>query len=253
MTALARKSAAGIIATSLAALIMFAGYCKLHAVALGVSLPWNAPLSWGMMTGVPAGLLACGLWRWRERAGSSEQALALGICVFVAAVSWGVLVRGVVGPGRLPEAQELAGQLFAVLPMSAALAGAAALILIWRRDRCLEERSPWLDLPEEPLLRLRTDRIGWISAAGNYCEFHSDNRVHLVRVTLARMAERLEGQGFTRIHRSALVNGTALLSIERSSCGSRRVARLRCGTALPIGKRFQADALAAVNCHSSPG
>lgn len=251
MTALARKPALSLVVAGVAGLILFAGYCKLHALAAGVRLPWTAPALWGLAAGVPAGCLAYALWRGRARTSGREHALLLGAFVLTAATFWGVLVRGIIGPGRIPEARALAAQLFAVLPMSAALAGAAALLTLWHLKLRRDAGTAWIHLPEEPLLRLRSERVSWVSAAGNYCEFHADGRVHLVRVPLARIADRLEGQGFTRVHRSALINVEALLRIERAGSGGRPVARLRCGTAVPIGRRFQAEAIAAVGGHSS--
>lgn len=248
---IARLPAISFGLAGLAGLILFAAYCKLHALATGVGLPWTAPVFWGVAAGVPAGCLAVMLWRYRDRGIGRTHGLARGACIFGTALAWGVLVRGIVGPGRIPDVRELAAQMFAVLPVAAVLACAATLVMVWHSKRQASANPSWIDLPEEPLLRLRADQVSWISAAGNYCEFHSGERVHLVRVPLARMEERLQGQGFRRIHRSALVNVESLLCIEPSGSSSRPVARLRCGTTVPVGRRFQADALEAASCRSS--
>jgi two-component system LytT family response regulator len=125
------------------------------------------------------------------------------------------------------------------------------IVMTRRHHETTEESSPWVPLPEEPTLRLRTDQVAWISAAGNYCEFHTRDRVHLVRVSLVSMAERLKTKGFARVHRSAVVNMSTIESIERSSTPPRSIARLRCGTTVPVGRRFHAGLLAAADSHSA--
>jgi two-component system LytT family response regulator len=132
------------------------------------------------------------------------------------------------------------------MPVAAALACAVTL-LMWRAIESKRRQSGpmWIPLPEEPSLRLRPDQVNYISTAGNYCELHTSNRVHLVRVPLKEMAVRLREHGFARVHRTALVNLNALESIERTSSGARPIARLRCGTTITVGRRFQADVLAA--------
>lgn len=44
-----------------------------------------------------------------------------------------------------------------------------------------------------------------LSAAGNYVEVHTAVRMHLVRATLSRLAQRLDPLEFLRVHRSHLV------------------------------------------------
>lgn len=48
--------------------------------------------------------------------------------------------------------------------------------------------------------------ILFVEAAGNYIEFHTHTRTHLVRGTLAAWETRLSQRGFARVHRSRLVN-----------------------------------------------
>lgn len=62
--------------------------------------------------------------------------------------------------------------------------------------------------------------ILWIEAAGNYVELHATRgRTLLMRATLASLAERLEGIGFIRIHRSRLVNIAAVVAVENIAAG----------------------------------
>lgn len=241
-------------ATLAAGFLLFGGYCHLHAATAGVTLPWVVPMRWGVMAGVPAGALAFALWRWRDRASARLRPPRLAAAVFAVVSGWGVFARGVIGPGEVPAPLRLVEQMFVVLPAAAVFAGASLLAI---RDRAsilaMAPASQWIELPEEPLLRLRVDEVGWVAAAGNYCEFHAAGRVHLIRVPLSRAAEYLKPLGFARAHRSTLVNLGALTSVEPGVSASRPVARLRCGTTLPVGASFRDTLLAAIAARSSRG
>jgi hypothetical protein len=214
---------------------------------LGVSLHWTKPVFWGLLTGAPAA--GIGLIVWRFRRCHEYRIRAFGFALFGAATLWGTLARGILAPGGMPAPHVLLGQMFIVIPVAAALVCVLALLISRNNEsKPRETRPSWIPLPEEPCLRLRSDQVSYVSAAGNYCELHTANRVHLVRVPLREMAERLHVHGFARVHRSALVNLNALESIERPSSGTRRIARLRCGTTIPVGRRFQAEVLTATGC-----
>lgn len=59
----------------------------------------------------------------------------------------------------------------------------------------------------------------WVEAAGNYIEFHTGQRSHLVRGTLAAWEARLAAKGFVRVHRSRLVNRTRISAIRPTPSG----------------------------------
>lgn len=234
-----------------AAILLFAGWCRLHAFAADHVLAWRDPLIWGLIAGGPAGLLVHALRAWRERIGGPVATWRGIVAVFAAALVWGMAARGAIGPGHFPDARTLMLQLFPVLPVAAALAGLAALIL-QRAAAPPSPLSPWIELPEAPLLRLRAADLDWVSAAGNYCEFHTGDRVHLVRLPMARAAERLGPHGFLRAHRSAIVNLAALATVEPGTASGGTRARLRNGALVPVGRSFQ-DALLASLSRSSHG
>ncbi|HEV7606912.1 MAG TPA: LytTR family DNA-binding domain-containing protein [Steroidobacteraceae bacterium] len=56
------------------------------------------------------------------------------------------------------------------------------------------------------VLVLRPDEIDHVEAFGDYVRLHVGQEVHLLRATLAEMEQKLEPEGFARIHRSRLVN-----------------------------------------------
>ena len=48
--------------------------------------------------------------------------------------------------------------------------------------------------------------LDWLEAAGNYVRLHAGDRSLLHRCTLSELEERLPGDRFRRVHRSAIVN-----------------------------------------------
>jgi DNA-binding LytR/AlgR family response regulator len=47
--------------------------------------------------------------------------------------------------------------------------------------------------------------VRWVEAQGDYARLHTSSGSHLVRISLATLAERWADAGFVRIHRSYLV------------------------------------------------
>lgn len=61
--------------------------------------------------------------------------------------------------------------------------------------------------------------ILFVEAAGNYIEFHTAARTHLVRGTLAAWEARLAERGFVRVHRSRLVNRARIRALKPTPSG----------------------------------
>jgi len=55
-------------------------------------------------------------------------------------------------------------------------------------------------------VRLRTQDIDWIDAAGDYMCVHADGRTHVMRGTMKKLEEMLDPRHFQRVHRSTIVN-----------------------------------------------
>lgn len=81
----------------------------------------------------------------------------------------------------------------------------------------------------------------WVEAAGNYIEFHTASRSHLVRGTLAAWEARLAGKGFVRVHRSRLVNRARIASLKPTPSGDVEIT-LSDGRTLAGSRRYR-DAL----------
>jgi len=65
--------------------------------------------------------------------------------------------------------------------------------------------------------------ISHVEAAGNYVEFHTPGKTHLVRGTLASWEARLTARGFIRVHRSRLVNRTKIAALKPTPSGDMEI------------------------------
>jgi LytTr DNA-binding domain len=83
--------------------------------------------------------------------------------------------------------------------------------------------------------------ILFVEAAGNYVEFHTAGRTHLVRATLAAWEARLTARGFVRVHRSRLVNRANITAIKPTAAGDVEIT-LKDGRTIPGSRRYR-DAL----------
>ena len=81
--------------------------------------------------------------------------------------------------------------------------------------------------------------ILYVEAAGNYVEFHTAARSHLVRGTLAAWETRLRAQGFARVHRSRLVNRARIAAIKSTVSGDLDIT-LDGGKTVSGSRRFRA-------------
>jgi hypothetical protein len=81
--------------------------------------------------------------------------------------------------------------------------------------------------------------IEWAQAAGNYVELHGAFGTLLHRDTLAALEEKLAPHDFRRIHRSRLVRGAAVRSVETRPSGDFEVA-LASGERVTGSRRFRA-------------
>ena len=73
---------------------------------------------------------------------------------------------------------------------------------------------------------LAPGEISHVEAAGNYVEFHTAAKSHLVRGTLASWEQRLLARGFVRVHRSRLVNRSKIAALTPTRSGDLEIALL---------------------------
>lgn len=86
---------------------------------------------------------------------------------------------------------------------------------------------------------LRPADVLFVEAAGNYVEFHTPARTHLVRGTLAAWEGRLAARGFARVHRSRLVNRARIRAVKPTPSGDIEIT-LDDGRALAGSRRYRA-------------
>ena len=80
--------------------------------------------------------------------------------------------------------------------------------------------------------------IEWLESAGNYVNLYSQGRIYPLRSTLSQLCQRLEPQGFSRVHRSYGVNHNAIDSIQYQPSGDGEI-RLKSGKALNLSRRYK--------------
>jgi DNA-binding LytR/AlgR family response regulator len=76
--------------------------------------------------------------------------------------------------------------------------------------------------------------VRWVEAQGDYARLHTADASHLVRVSLATLAERWADAGFVRIHRSYLVQLRLVAELRLTQSGY--VVAVD-GTELPVSRR----------------
>lgn len=111
----------------------------------------------------------------------------------------------------------------------------------WQQRR----NAPAASAPEPTLLVhsgtgervLTLVEIDYLESARNYVSVFAGDQEYLLRDTMNSLAERLEGQGFARVHRRYLVR---LAAIEELRAGDgRQTLRLRNGVAIPLGRSYR--------------
>ena len=80
--------------------------------------------------------------------------------------------------------------------------------------------------------------IVWVEADGDHLRLHAGSTVHQLRETMAEIEVRLEPFRFLRVHRSAIVNVSAVRSVEPIAKGDYHLI-LRDGTRVRSGRRYR--------------
>lgn len=92
------------------------------------------------------------------------------------------------------------------------------------------------------VLLVRSARVDWIEAAGNYVRLHVGAASHLAKYSLNQLEARLAPYGFVRLHRGALVNGDRIVELQPHFHGD-YVAVLTDRTVLRVGRRYRESLL----------
>jgi two-component system LytT family response regulator len=80
--------------------------------------------------------------------------------------------------------------------------------------------------------------IDWIGAADYYASLHIGAQTHLLRRSIAELAQDLDPATFCRIHRSTIINLAKLQSIELGEDGEQKVV-LSSGARLRVSRSYR--------------
>jgi two-component system LytT family response regulator len=61
--------------------------------------------------------------------------------------------------------------------------------------------------------KINSNDVDWVNADGNYVELHCKGKMHLYRSTISALEFDLQENGFIRIHRSLLINRSAITKV----------------------------------------
>ena len=87
--------------------------------------------------------------------------------------------------------------------------------------------------------------IRYLEAAGNYVRLHTAQVSPLMRGTLASLEKRLDARRFVRVHRSFIVNVTAIAEMKATRAGDYEIV-LKTGETVPMSRTFRDAVLGAL-------
>lgn len=128
------------------------------------------------------------------------------------------------------------------------LSYAAIAATYWIFQYIAERRQAAAPVPADARIELRDGasavylapaEITHVEAAGNYVEFHTEAKTHLVRGTLAAWEGRLTANGFVRVHRSRLVNRARIAALKPTPSGDVEIT-LSDGKVVAGSRRYRA-------------
>jgi two-component system, LytTR family, response regulator len=85
---------------------------------------------------------------------------------------------------------------------------------------------------------VKTAEIDWVEAAGDYVTLHAGRKTWLLRQTISEMEKKLEANGFSRIHRSTIVNLERIGEMRALDNGEYRVI-LHDATELKLSRNYR--------------
>ena len=87
------------------------------------------------------------------------------------------------------------------------------------------------------MMRVPIEALEWVEAEGEYVRLHLRDQSFLLRGSISSMADRLADFGFTRVHRSTIINGARLATLQSSRRGMKAV--LDSGVTLTVGRTYR--------------
>jgi two-component system, LytTR family, response regulator len=87
--------------------------------------------------------------------------------------------------------------------------------------------------------------VDWFEAAGNYVSVHVNGAVHLIRATMQKLEQTLDGRSFVRIHRRTIVNVAKIAELHPRFRGSYAVI-LKSGDELEMAASYRGQLHAVI-------
>jgi DNA-binding LytR/AlgR family response regulator len=100
----------------------------------------------------------------------------------------------------------------------------------------VEQRQFWVRNRGD-LLRITTSDVEWIEAQACYVHLHLADRSYLVRNAIGSLADELAGEGYVRVHKSALVNRNKVVRV-KSRTGQLTLV-LEGGAEVRVGRKYR--------------
>jgi two-component system LytT family response regulator len=99
------------------------------------------------------------------------------------------------------------------------------------------------------VLFVKTSEVDWVEATGDYVTLHVGKKSLLLRETITEMETKLAPDGFTRIHRSTIVNLERIVEMKALDNGEYRVL-LRDTTELKLSRNYRHTLSGLIGGHS---
>jgi DNA-binding LytR/AlgR family response regulator len=87
------------------------------------------------------------------------------------------------------------------------------------------------------MMRVPIEALEWVEAEGEYVRLHLRDQSFLLRSSITSMADRLADFGFARVHRSTIINGSRLSTVQSSRRGMKAV--LDSGVTVTVGRTYR--------------
>lgn len=125
------------------------------------------------------------------------------------------------------------------LPLITRVDAAELILVLQRLEVTARQRASRIALKARgKTLFLDLAEVMAVQAEGNYVSLLRHPNCYLLRESLSSMAEKLEPYGFVRIHRSVIVNISAVEEIEPLQTGEYGL-RLRCGKEYLVTRTYK--------------
>lgn len=221
----------------LALLLVIGGglYCSLYNLLQGRPESPLVGMLWSAVNLLPwlAAFEICK--RMTENPPGPRPGLGLRIALVLLAAAFASIALDLAG--RPVDVQTLAFEAVRRLPGAGLVVAALWLATLLRDGPAQLPTVNPTALDAADRLPLLPQQIDWIKGAGNYLEFRSGARVILHRMTMAEAETLLAGEGFIRIHRSVLVNGSKVVRVARGKAADE--VGLADGTRLKVGGAYR--------------